>query len=90
MGGCSAVGCHAFSRDGWSWTLSATPAYNYTVAFVGGGTTTFGRRERPQLVFDPDSGAPTHLINGVQLPAAQQPRGSQRDYTYSIIVPLRT
>ena len=90
MGGCGAVGCHAWSRDGLRWTLSATPAYNYTVAFAGGGATTFSRRERPQLVFDPDSGAPTHLINGVQLPAAQQPRGSQRDYTYSIIVPLRT
>jgi hypothetical protein len=89
MGGCAGVGCHAFSRDGWAWTLSATPAYNYTVDFSDGSRTVFSRRERPQLVFDPDTGAPTHLINGVQLPRAQQPPGSQGDYTYSIIVPLR-
>ena len=89
MGGCSAVGCHAFSRDGFSWTLSPTPAYDYNVTFTDGTTTVFSRRERPQLVFDPDTGAPTHLINGVQLPRAQQPAHSQGDYTYSIIVPLR-
>ena len=89
MGGCSAVGCHAFSRDGVAWTLSATPAYDYRVAFSDGSATTFSRRERPQLVFDPETGAPTHLINGVQLPRAAQPGDSQGDYTYSIIVPLR-
>lgn len=89
MGGCSAVGCHAFSPDGSKWTLSSTPAYDYAVTFTDGTTTTFSRRERPQLVFDPDTGAPTHLINGVQLPRAEQPVDSQGDYTYSIIVPLR-
>ena len=90
MGGCSNVGCHAFSSDGLSWTLSTTPAYDYSVSFADGATTTFSRRERPQLVFDPDTGAPTHLINGVQLPRAEQPAHSQGDLTYSIIVPLRT
>lgn len=91
MGGCSNVGCHAFSRDGWNWTLSATPAYDFSVTFTDGSTTVFSRRERPQLVFDPVTGVPTHLINGVQLPRAQQPSGpNQHDYTYSIIVPLRT
>jgi len=89
MGGCGGVGCHAFSPDGFRWTLSATPAYNFTVAFDDGSSATFSRRERPQLVFDPATGAPTHLINGVQLPRASQPPGSQQDYTYSIIVPLR-
>jgi hypothetical protein len=88
MGGCSAVGCHAYSRDGLAWTLSSTPAYNYTVSFTDGSSTTFSRRERPQLVFDPATGAPTHLINGVQLPKSEQPKGGQDDATYSIIVPL--
>jgi hypothetical protein len=89
MGGCSNVGCHAFSPDGFSWTLSKTPAYDYSVTFSDGTATTFSRRERPQLVFDPTTGAPTHLINGVQLPRADQPPDSLQDYTYSIIVPLR-
>ena len=90
MGGCKDVGCHAFSRDGWQWTLSTTPAYGFGVSFTDGSQTVFSRRERPQLVFDPATGAPTHLINGVQLPHSEQPAGGQGDYTYSIIVPLRT
>jgi hypothetical protein len=89
MGGCSNVGCHAFSRDSFTWTLSSTPAYNYSISFTDGTQTTFSRRERPQLVFDPETGAPTHLINGVQLPRSAQPANSQGDYTYSVIVPLR-
>ena len=89
MGGCKDVGCHAFSKDGLSWTLSSTSAYSFNVIFDNGKNTTFSRRERPQLVFDPKSGVPTHLINGVQLPQSEQPKGGQNDYTYSIIVPLR-
>ncbi len=27
MGGCSGVGCHAFSPDGYHWNASSTPAY---------------------------------------------------------------
>lgn len=90
LGGCDGVGCHAFSADGFTWTLSAASAYNYTVYFVDGTNTTFARRERPHLVLDPDTGAPTHLINGVKLPSDLQPPGGQGDYSYSIIVPLRT
>lgn len=89
MGGCSNVGCHAFSRDSFTWTLSSTPAYDYAISFTDGTRTTFSRRERPQLVFDPETGAPTHLINGIQLPRSAQPGDSQGDYTYSVIVPLR-
>ena len=65
MGGCSAVGCHAFSRDSFAWMLSPTPAYTYAVAFNDGRNTTFSRRERPQLVFDPAAGRPLALMNGV-------------------------
>ena len=64
-------------------------SYSYNVTFDDGKETVFSRRERPQLVFDPVTGAPTHLINGVQLPKSEQPRDGQQDYTYSIIVPLR-
>ena len=42
-------------------------------------------RERPQLLFDPVSGAPTHLINGVK-PPAQDQNGGMDDHTYSIAV----
>lgn len=44
-----AVGSHAFSPDGKSWTMSPTPAY-WTETFVGDVNTTFSyhRRERPQ------------------------------------------
>lgn len=89
MGGCKDVGCHAFSKDGLSWTLSKNPCYSYNVSFTDGKEKVFSRRERPQLVFDPATGVPTHLINGVQLPRDEQPKEGQQDYTYSIIVPLR-
>lgn len=85
MGGCADVGCHGYSADGVSWTLSATPAYGYGVELDDGSSMTLKRRERPQLVFDPASGRPTHLINGAEPP---QKRGGQEDFTYSIIVPL--
>jgi len=89
MGGCAGVGCHAFSRDGWAWTLADSPAYDYGVDFSDGSRTVFSRRERPQLVFDPDTGAPTHLINGVQPPRALQPAGGRGDLSYTLVVPLR-
>jgi hypothetical protein len=90
LGACADVGCHAFSRDGAAWTLSPTPAYGLNVSFADGSRTAFTRRERPQLVLDPDSGAPTHLINGVQPPRALQPAGGRGDASYSLIAPLRT
>jgi hypothetical protein len=94
LGGCgvgaAGVGCHAFSPDGYSWTLGAQPAYNLSVLLSDGSSATFARRERPHLVMDPKTGAPTHLINGVQLPHGMQPPGGQGDYSYTIIVPLKT
>ena len=89
LGGCNGVGCHAFSADGWQWTLSSEAAYNFSVRFDDGSNQTFARRERPQLILDPATGAATHLINGVQLPHALQPPGGQGDKSYSIVVPLR-
>lgn len=65
----SDVGCHAYSRDGYSWTASSTPAYGFAILFDDGRNVTMHNRERPQLLFDPVSGVPTHLINGVKPPA---------------------
>ena len=87
--GAAGVGCHAFSADGVSWTLSSTPAYSLNVAFDDGTNTTFSRRERPQVLLDA-RGAPTHLVTAVQLPAAEQPRGGRGDASYTLVVPLRT
>ena len=86
MGGCSGVGCHAFSADARSWRVGATPAFDFDVEFDDGRTVTMKRRERPQLVFDPATGRPTHLISAVQPPQAD---GGQDDHTFSIAVPLR-
>ena len=62
------------------------PGHRFNIAFDDGSSVTMRRRERPQLVFDPITGAPTHLINGVQPP---QSKGGQNDQTYSIVVPLK-
>lgn len=90
LGACEgAAGCHAFSRDTWEWTLSPVPAYNFTVEFDDGSQVVFARRERPQLILDPKTGAPLALINGVQPPRDLQPGGGQFDMSYTLAVPLR-
>ena len=89
LGACADVGCHAYSRDGVSWTLSPTPAYGFAVAFDDGTNTTFTRRERPHLLLDPTTGAATHLINGVQPPRSLQPGGGRGDASYTLVAPLR-
>ena len=88
LGACGGVGCHAFSRDGWAWSVGSEPAYGLGVAFEDGSNVTFARRERPHLIVDAQ-GRATHLINGVELPHALQPPSGQRDASYSIVVPLR-
>lgn len=87
--GAAGIGCHAYSADGSSWTLSPTPAYSLNVVFDDGTNTTFSRRERPQILIDA-AGMPTHLVTGVQLPATEQPRGGRGDASYTLVVPLRT
>ena len=47
-------------------TYAQTPPYNGTITFSNGTTLTLARMERPVLLFDEQSGRPTHLINGVQ------------------------
>jgi len=76
------AGRHAYSLDGVNWTLSATPAYNTTIQFEDGTSWTYQRRERPQLHFDPVSGLPSVLYNGVQ-PNAY-------DRTYTMATPIFT
>ena len=80
MGGCAAVGCHAFSADGFTWYIAMTPAYTSLVEFEGGGNITYARRERPHLVFN-SAGQPAFLSNGVQEAWAS-------DHTYTLVQPI--
>ena len=45
-------GGHAFSRDGFSWTLTNDWAYNTTIFLSDGNSVNFNRRERPHLLFE--------------------------------------
>eukprot|EP01045_Picozoa_sp_COSAG04_P017529 COSAG04_NODE_1556_length_6361_cov_2.767167_3_plen_224_part_00 len=69
----SDAGGHAFSRDGYHWTLAPEPAWNTTVFHTDGSNTTFFHRERPQVYIDPATGAPAALINAVSLANENQP-----------------
>ena len=58
-------GAHAYSRDGVSWTWSPSVAYTTEVAWEGGGSTHFARRERPALLLDPTWRVPLALFTAV-------------------------
>jgi len=56
---------HAYSEDGVAWALSPTAPYSYAVNFTDAEPQLYWRVERPQLAFDPTSGRPRALLNGV-------------------------
>lgn len=58
------VGAHAYSEDGGYTWVSTGVAFNLTVDYVDGTSTTFIQRERPHVVLD-SHGEPTHLVSGV-------------------------
>jgi hypothetical protein len=69
---------HAFSRDGFSWTASPTAAatsrIQYTAADGGAPlNVTFGKRERPHLVFDSSTGSPIAFVSAVGINPACDP-----------------
>ena len=56
-GGCQPKvfqGGQAWSLDGVTWPEPRLGAYNGTVQFTDGSNMTCGRRERPQMVLDPE------------------------------------
>ena len=63
-------GGHAFA-EAWNgpWQYTAAPAYNLSVSWAPGSAVelpaSLARRERPMMYFDPASGAPRVLYNGV-------------------------
>ena len=88
------TGAHAFSLTGeyGSWKMSTRHAhgrgvYNTTVRFVDGTTETFYRRERPELLFDADTGEVTHLLSGVER-AASGPGPNTYQYSMSLLQPV--
>ena len=58
------VGAHAYSEDGGRTWVSTGVAFNLTVDYVDGTSTTFIQRERPHMVLG-SHGEPTHLVSGV-------------------------
>ena len=71
MQGPLGVGSHAFSRDGVSWSRSATAPYTHAVTYEDGSVVKMGRRERPQLLLS-DEGQPRYFSSGVELPNGQE------------------
>ena len=96
--GCSphVSGQHAYSVDGAHWSLSGASAYNATVQYADGTVDQLLSRERPHLILDPKSGAPTHLVTGASEPArgggggGSSSSGWADDHTVTHIQPIRT
>ena len=63
----TAQGGHAYSVDGYTWHVSDAAAYPAAIQYRDGSVGRYGKRERPHLIFDPQTGEPTHLTNGVCL-----------------------
>ena len=66
-------GAYGYSRDGTTWTLATVPAasnasaWDHNLRWTNGSTTILARRQRASLIHDPQTGAPTHLMNGADL-----------------------
>jgi hypothetical protein len=57
---------HGFSEDGEDWLFNvAEQPYNASITFANGTTQHFSTFERPHLLFNAQTGQPTHLVNGV-------------------------
>ena len=80
MGGCKDVGCHAFSEDGYLWYLAPDDPYTTLIIFQDNSNITYGRRERPHLVFN-SLGQPAFLSNGVQ-------ETWSNDHSYTLVQPI--
>jgi hypothetical protein len=67
-GGCNPKfqqGGHSWSTDGVEWSEPRVGAYNTTVLFTDGTNMTCTRRERPQMILDPETGVPIAMTSGV-------------------------
>eukprot|EP01048_Picozoa_sp_COSAG05_P020729 COSAG05_NODE_3606_length_1963_cov_68.999515_2_plen_334_part_00 len=80
-------GAHLFSRDSISWSISRTPVYTREVEVEGGGVRQLLTRQRPQIIFDPDTGQPTTLFNGASF---EGNNGNLTDLTHTLAFRFRT
>ena len=58
-------GGHAWSKDGVTWSEPRVGAFNTTVTFTDGAAITCERRERPQMIMDPETNRPLVLMTAV-------------------------
>ena len=78
----SNAGFHATSKDGIQWTIETSgPAWSRTVNWKEGGSETFERMERPQLLIQ--NGIPTHIYFAVLYT-------NRKKEAHSICLPLKT
>lgn len=66
----SSRGAYGWSLDGLAWHVANNPqesdvsVWETDVRWENGTVTSLGRRQRPSLIRDPNSGQITHLVNG--------------------------
>ena len=90
---CTSVGGHAYSKDGMLWHISPVAPYTGTVEYTDGSTVTYRARERPHLLFEPETGDPIFLLNGVGNPPAGGGGGGNvgkpgADHTFTHLQPI--
>ena len=78
-------GAYSYSKDSYTWSTAPRPAYQGNVSWLGGGETTLLARQRPQILFDEQSGRPLVLFNGVTSPV----HGAGRPRSWTLAVPFR-
>lgn len=61
------AGLHAFSTDGGHSFSKPVAAFGTAITYTNGTTIDLYRRERPWLVFEEGSRAPTHLLTSALL-----------------------
>ena len=73
-------GMHAYSRTGaaGTWHFSTEPCYNTSIVMANGSTVVVGSRERPHLLWNAQTGRPSHLYTAVMAND-----GSDRSWTFA-------
>ena len=77
------AGGHAYSRDGWTWTLTDTAAFTTDVRTDDGATHAFFRRERPHLLFDDDGTTPLALFTSLTNWSSGAPTDTDKAFTFA-------
>ena len=61
------------------------PPFIVSLNYDDGGSVTFARRERPELLFDEKTGHPTFLVTGVVDPRGH---GGKEDRSWTLVQPV--